>query len=350
MTGERKGAEKAGGEKKGAEKAATTKSPPAPATGTETKPAVKGADTTSTRKRSAGRAEPSGEPAPKRKAAKALGKQASVPPVPGAVAELDSRAAGSAAADLDSPAERGEGGGVPGTAPLTGPSGAGVPTPKPASSVEALARTVFVGNLPPGTNRKAVRRLLAPCGAVQSVRLRSLAVKQDVKMPRRSAVRAGEIDQARGSGHAYVVFAGAAAVDKALALNMTEVGAWFGRGPGGGLVLGWGTGENRGVALPGTADDRATESGHDLPPCRHGSRHTRPPRPEPKAFLPPFPGTARGPAPARGPSGGRPGHSRKARRSAQRRRRGRRVRAQPVRVPGQPGAQRGGALVHGPGR
>ena len=89
---------------------------------------------------------------------------------------------------------------------------------------ESLDRTVFVGNLPAGVTKKALTRLFRACGAVETVRLRSIAVDPETKMKRKSALLAGAVDASRGSGHAYVVFAEAAHVAKALVLNMTEVG------------------------------------------------------------------------------------------------------------------------------
>ena len=44
-------------------------------------------------------------------------------------------------------------------------------------------------------------------------------------MPRKAAVLSGAIAATRGSSHAYVVFAEAAAASKALAHNMREVGS-----------------------------------------------------------------------------------------------------------------------------
>lgn len=95
-----------------------------------------------------------------------------------------------------------------------------------------LPRTVFVGNLPATVQRKALARLFADCGAVESVRLRSLPLKvpeagpgsKVSKIPRRGAIASGAID-ADHSAHAYVVFAEEAAVEAALTLNMKEVGA-----------------------------------------------------------------------------------------------------------------------------
>ena len=89
---------------------------------------------------------------------------------------------------------------------------------------ESLDRTVFVGNLPAGVTKRALTRLFRACGAVETVRLRSIAVDPETKMKRKSALLAGAVDASRGSGHAYVVFAEAAHVTKALELNMTEVG------------------------------------------------------------------------------------------------------------------------------
>lgn len=61
-------------------------------------------------------------------------------------------------------------------------------------------------------------------GKVESVRLRSVPVKLDAKMPRRAAVLSGNISDSRGTAHAYVVFQEQAAAQAALASNMQEVG------------------------------------------------------------------------------------------------------------------------------
>ena len=111
---------------------------------------------------------------------------------------------------------------------------------KEAEEDARLPRTVFVGNLPATVQRKALARLFADCGAVESVRLRSLPLKAPEagpggkvsKMPRRGAIASGAID-ADHSAHAYVVFAEEAAVEAALALNMKEVGAVLVEGGGG---------------------------------------------------------------------------------------------------------------------
>lgn len=62
-------------------------------------------------------------------------------------------------------------------------------------------------------------------GAVESVRLRSLPLKEEAsgKLPRRAAVATGAVDESRGSANAYVVFETEAAASTALVLNMGEV-------------------------------------------------------------------------------------------------------------------------------
>ena len=62
-------------------------------------------------------------------------------------------------------------------------------------------------------------------GAVESVRLRSVPVKLDAKMPRRAAILTGNVASDRGTANAYVVFANAASAKAALAHNMAEVRA-----------------------------------------------------------------------------------------------------------------------------
>jgi hypothetical protein len=48
-------------------------------------------------------------------------------------------------------------------------------------------------------------------------------VALDKKLPRRVAIAKGAVDAGRGGAHGYVVFEDAAAVEAALALNMSEV-------------------------------------------------------------------------------------------------------------------------------
>ena len=59
-------------------------------------------------------------------------------------------------------------------------------------------------------------------GEIDTVRLRSVAVKPDSKKPRRAAIIAGEVLEGH-SAHAYVVFKDTASVEAALAHNMQLV-------------------------------------------------------------------------------------------------------------------------------
>lgn len=93
--------------------------------------------------------------------------------------------------------------------------------PTAEEEAEKLQRTVFVGNLPADVKKKQIVRLFSSCGPVAAVRLRSVPLPLDSKMWRTNAVKAGVVDAARGSAHAYVVFQDGAAVDAALKLNMS---------------------------------------------------------------------------------------------------------------------------------
>lgn len=90
----------------------------------------------------------------------------------------------------------------------------------PAAAEDArLMRTIFVGNIPPATRRHALTKHFASFGAVESVRIRSVA-SSNLKLARRAAVIKQAIDTSvRDAVNAYVVFADEAAVVKALAAN-----------------------------------------------------------------------------------------------------------------------------------
>ena len=59
-------------------------------------------------------------------------------------------------------------------------------------------------------------------GAVESVRLRSLPLKEGLKMPRKAAIASGNVDAEGPPAHAYVIFGSRASAVYALQLNMTE--------------------------------------------------------------------------------------------------------------------------------
>eukprot|EP00166_Cyanidium_caldarium_P001857 ctg_1964.g467 len=83
-----------------------------------------------------------------------------------------------------------------------------------------LRRTVFCGNIPVGTTRRALERFFraAGCGAVASSRLRSCAPER-LGVPKRAAILGGALHPARGSLNGYVVFREAASVACALQRN-----------------------------------------------------------------------------------------------------------------------------------
>jgi hypothetical protein len=58
---------------------------------------------------------------------------------------------------------------------------------------------------------------------VLSVRLRSVPIKLDTKMPRMAAVVTGQVDASRATAHAYVVFETREQAAAALAHNMQLV-------------------------------------------------------------------------------------------------------------------------------
>lgn len=61
----------------------------------------------------------------------------------------------------------------------------------PAQRLAKLQRTVFVGNLPVSSTSKQLKKLFGAYGKVESVRLRSVPVKLDVKMTRKLAIATG---------------------------------------------------------------------------------------------------------------------------------------------------------------
>ena len=54
------------------------------------------------------------------------------------------------------------------------------------------------------------------------MRLRSLPLKEGLKMPRKAAIASGNVDAERAPAHAYIVFGSRASAVYALQLNMTE--------------------------------------------------------------------------------------------------------------------------------
>ena len=89
-----------------------------------------------------------------------------------------------------------------------------------SDSEETLRRTVFCGNIPVGTTRRALERFFRAggCGAIASSRLRSCAPER-LGVPKRAAILGGALHPARGSLNGYVVFREAVSVECALQRN-----------------------------------------------------------------------------------------------------------------------------------
>lgn len=86
-----------------------------------------------------------------------------------------------------------------------------------------LLRTVFVGNLPLATKKKALIKEFSKFGDVESVRIRSVPIT-DTKTPRKGAVIRKQFHEAADSVHAYVVFKTEESAKASLSHNMAVVG------------------------------------------------------------------------------------------------------------------------------
>ncbi|KAJ0989942.1 hypothetical protein J5N97_008298 [Dioscorea zingiberensis] len=88
---------------------------------------------------------------------------------------------------------------------------------------QKLLRTVFVGNLPLRTKKKALMKEFGSFGEIESVRIRSVPLV-DSKIPRKGAIFKGKINESVDSVHAYIVFKQEQSARAALSHNMAEVG------------------------------------------------------------------------------------------------------------------------------
>eukprot|EP01018_Ginkgo_biloba_P035881 Gb_00609 [translate_table: standard] len=86
---------------------------------------------------------------------------------------------------------------------------------------EKLQRTIFIGNLPLHVKRKRLIKEFSQFGDVESIRLRSVPIL-DSKLPRKSAILKGQINDSVSSVHAYVVFKDEVSAHAALSHNMVE--------------------------------------------------------------------------------------------------------------------------------
>ena len=104
------------------------------------------------------------------------------------------------------------------------PSPASRPRLTPAQEAERLSRTLFVGNVPPSiTKGKQLKRVFAPHGAIESVRLRCVRLAQGTSVGKRAALARGAVD-ATAPRAAYVVFREEEGAIAALAVNGEELG------------------------------------------------------------------------------------------------------------------------------
>ncbi|XP_057998305.1 uncharacterized protein LOC131177354 isoform X2 [Hevea brasiliensis] len=82
-----------------------------------------------------------------------------------------------------------------------------------------LLRTVFVGNLPLKTKKKALMKEFGHYGDIESVRIRSVPIV-DTKIPKKGAIILNKINDSADSVHAYVVFKAQESAEASLAHNM----------------------------------------------------------------------------------------------------------------------------------
>ena len=82
------------------------------------------------------------------------------------------------------------------------------------------SRTVFVGNIPSTSTKKQILRMFKTCGKVESVRLRSLQIKEG-KLPKKVAVRRHKQLTEESTFNAYVVYSLEEEAEKSLKLNGT---------------------------------------------------------------------------------------------------------------------------------
>ncbi|PNX94369.1 nucleolar protein 12-like [Trifolium pratense] len=87
---------------------------------------------------------------------------------------------------------------------------------------DKLLRTIFVGNLPLKVKKKTLLKEFKQFGEVESVRIRSVPLK-DTKKPRKGAILSKQIDESAESVNGYVVFKTEESAQASLAHNMTVV-------------------------------------------------------------------------------------------------------------------------------
>lgn len=108
-------------------------------------------------------------------------------------------------------------------APKATPRGSGYRDRDEEAEADALARTVFVGNVPARAKSKKLKATFSAHGRVVSVRMRNVPVEAEGNEPRKVKVLKKRLNAERGNATAFVVFAEASSAKKACeALNMKE--------------------------------------------------------------------------------------------------------------------------------
>lgn len=94
------------------------------------------------------------------------------------------------------------------------------------------SRTIFVGNVPVTESKKSLNRLFAPCGSIESIRLRSVPIEGvkvqeagNQKLVRKICVNQKKFGEQKGSFNAYIRFKDEQSVAEALKLNNTILNA-----------------------------------------------------------------------------------------------------------------------------
>lgn len=71
---------------------------------------------------------------------------------------------------------------------------------------EATKRTVFVGNIPADTKKSSLKATFSRYGSIEAIRLRSLPIDNESRMPRNLQIKAGKVNSGGGSANAYIRF------------------------------------------------------------------------------------------------------------------------------------------------
>eukprot|EP00892_Ulva_mutabilis_P007239 jgi/Ulvmu1/4888/UM020_0174.1 len=85
----------------------------------------------------------------------------------------------------------------------------------------ATKRTVFVGNVPADTKKSSLKALFSKYGTIETVRLRSLPIDNESRMPRTQQIKAGKVNASGMSANAFIRFHSREDANAACAANMS---------------------------------------------------------------------------------------------------------------------------------